>query len=237
MMSTVIASEAKQSRARARMKMDCFVASLLAMTASRAKEAMMRGLIMAALAGATSLFAANTRAADAKPADHKPTIAVFTKNLTNPAYQAFRIAADRIAGATGVKIVHFVPKQPDNVDEQIAMVDQVLHDKPDAVIFIPVDDVAMVPSVKKLNEAKIPVVLVSNPLPGNFVTYVGADDFEIGYREARYLFENLGGKGKIVVIEGTPAACAATSAPSPNIPVSRFWARASAITNSPTREV
>ena len=50
------------------------------------------------------------------------------------------------------------------------------------------------------------MVLVSNPLPGSFVTYVGADDFEIGYREARYLFEHLGGKGKIVVIEGTPAA-------------------------------
>ena len=49
-------------------------------------------------------------------------------------------------------------------------------------------------------------MLVSNPLPGSFVTYVGADDFEIGYREARYLFENLGGKGKIVVIEGPPAA-------------------------------
>ena len=64
----------------------------------------------------------------------------------------------------------------------------------------------MVPSVKLLNEARISVVLVSNPLPGSFVTYVGADDFEIGYREARYLFEHLGGKGKIVVIEGTPAA-------------------------------
>src|ERR1700737_2030888 len=61
-------------------------------------------------------------------------------------------------------------------------------------------------SVKRLNDAKIPVILVSNPLPGSFVTYVGADDFEIGYREARYLFENLGAKGKIVVIEGTPAA-------------------------------
>src|ERR1700737_2200919 len=181
--------------------MDCFVASLLAMTASRAKEVTMHYLAVAALAGLMVLFAANARAAD-----DRPTIAVFTKNLTNPAYQAFRIAADRIAGAPGVKIVHFVPKKPDNVDEQIAMVDQVLHDKPDAVIFIPVDDVAMIPSVKKLNQAKIPVVLVSNPLPGSFVPYVGADDFEIGYREARYLFEHLGGKAKIVVIEGTPAA-------------------------------
>jgi ribose transport system substrate-binding protein len=64
----------------------------------------------------------------------------------------------------------------------------------------------MVDSVKKLNEAKIPVVLASNPLPGSFVTYVGADDVEIGYRQARYLFDHLGGRGKIVVIEGTPSA-------------------------------
>ena len=60
--------------------------------------------------------------------------------------------------------------------------------------------------MKKLNDAKIPVVLASNPLPGSFVTYVGADDYEIGYRQARYLFDKLGGKGKIVVIEGVPAA-------------------------------
>jgi ribose transport system substrate-binding protein len=102
--------------------------------------------------------------------------------------------------------MHYVPKQPDNVDEQKAMVEQALKDRPDAVIFIPVDDVAMVDSVKKLNDAKIPVVLVSNPLPGSFVTYVGADDFEIGYRQARYLFDKLNGKGKIVIIEGVPAA-------------------------------
>jgi ribose transport system substrate-binding protein len=83
-----------------------------------------------------------------------------------------------------------------------AMVEHILKDRPDVVIFIPVDDVAMIDSVKKLNEAKIPVVLVSNPLPGSFVTYVGADDFEIGYKQARYLFEHLGGKAKIVIIEG-----------------------------------
>jgi ribose transport system substrate-binding protein len=134
------------------------------------------------------------------------TIAVFTKNSTNPAYEAFRIAADKIAATTGTQVMHFVPKQPDNVDEQKAMVEQILKAPPDIVVFIPVDDDAMVEPVKKLNAAGIPVVLVANPLPGQFVTYVGADDFEIGYREARYLFEHLGGKGRIVIIEGTPAA-------------------------------
>jgi ribose transport system substrate-binding protein len=164
-------------------------------------EATVRGLVTAATAAVMALFATTVDAAD-----NGMTVAVFTKNLTNPAYEAFRIASDKIARLTGAKVVHYVPKRPDDVDEQKAMVDQVLKDRPDIIVFIPVDDVAMVDSVKKLNQAKIPVVLVSNPLPGNFVTYVGADDYEIGYREARYLFEKLGGKAKIVVIEGTPAA-------------------------------
>jgi ribose transport system substrate-binding protein len=165
-----------------------------------AKETTVRYFLAALVAGSFVLFIGNIKAAD------QMTVAVFTKNLTNPAYEAFRIAADQIARTTGTRVVHYVPKQPDNVDEQTAMVEQAIKDRPDAVIFIPVDDVAMVPSMKKLNEANIPVVLVSNPLPGRFVTYVGADDFEIGYREARYLFDKLGGKGKIVIIEGTPAA-------------------------------
>jgi ribose transport system substrate-binding protein len=161
----------------------------------------MQYLMAAVLAGPMVLFASH-----AKAAEEKMIIAVFTKNLTNPAYEAFRIAADQVARSAGARIVHYVPKQPDNVDEQKAMVEQVLKDRPDVVVFIPVDDVAMIASVQKLNEAKIPVVLASNPLPGSFVTYVGADDFEIGYREAHYLFEHLGGKGKIVVIEGIPVA-------------------------------
>ncbi len=193
----------------------------------------MRNLITTMLAGSMLLFAGHASAAD-----NQMTIAVFTKNRTNPAYEAFRIASDQIARTSGVKLIHLVPNQPDNVDEQKAMVDQVLKDRPDAVIFIPVDDVAMINSVKKLNDAKIPIVLVSNPLPGSFVTYVGADDFEIGYREARYLFEKLGGQEERSSSsrERRPrppiaSACAATSAHSLSFPGSRCWDRASAITS------
>src|SRR5262249_35077528 len=143
---------------------------------------------------------------DARHAMDARTIAVFTKNTTNPAYAAFRLATDQVARASGVRTVHFVPKKPDDVDEQKAFVAQALADRPDVIIFIPVDDVAMVDSVKKLNAANIPIVLVSNPLPGRFITFVGADDYDIGYREAMYLFDKVGRKGKIVVLEGTPAA-------------------------------
>ena len=144
-------------------------------------------------------------ARDARTAAGK-TIAVFTKNSTNPAYEAFRIAVDQVARASGARAVHFVPRQPDDVDEQTAFVAQALADKPDVVIFIPVDDVAMAEPVARMNAAGIPIVLASNPLPGQFVTFVGADDEAIGYRQARHLFDAMGRTGRIVVLEGTPKA-------------------------------
>jgi ribose transport system substrate-binding protein len=155
----------------------------------------------AMLAGAIALFASQTQAED-----RGMIIAVFTKNTTNPAYSAFRLAADQVGQATGARILHFVPRQPDNVREQQAMVEQVLKERPDAVVFIPVDDVAMIEPVKKLNEAKIPIVLAANSLPGDFVTFVGADDFKIGHSQAKYLFDKLGGKGRIIILEGTAGA-------------------------------
>jgi len=161
----------------------------------------MRGLMTAALSGAMALIANSCGAVDSTM-----TIAVFTKNTTNPAYSAFRLAADQVGQATGARIVHFVPQKPDDVDEQKAFVEQVLKERPDAIVFIPVDDVAMIEPVKKLNDAKIPIVLAANSLPGNFVTFVGADDFAIGYRQARYLFDHLSGKGRIVILEGTAGA-------------------------------
>src|ERR1051326_6402282 len=91
---------------------------------------------------------------DGRRAMENKTIAVFTKNTTNPAYEAFRIAVDQVARASGVETVHFVPVKPDDIDEQKAFVVQALADKPDVIIFIPVDDIAMVDSGNELNAAR-----------------------------------------------------------------------------------
>ena len=81
----------------------------------------MRLFFAAILNCSITLFAGNAMATD-----EKFTIAVFTKNTTNPAYEAFRLAADQVARAADAKVVHYVPKQPDNVGEQQAMVEHVL---------------------------------------------------------------------------------------------------------------
>jgi ribose transport system substrate-binding protein len=135
-----------------------------------------------------------------------PVIAVFTKNTTNPAYENFRLGADKAAAAMGARTRHYVPNKPDNVDEQKALVEHALLDKPDLILFVPVDDVAMVEPLKRITEARIPVVTAVSQISGNVVTFVGSDDVEVGYKEARALFERLDGKGKVVVIEGIPSS-------------------------------
>ena len=83
-------------------------------------------------------------------------IAVFTKNRTNAAYAAARLGADRTAARLGARTVHYVPVRPDDIAQQIALVEQAIAARPDAVVFVPVHATAMNALVRKLNAAGIP---------------------------------------------------------------------------------
>ena len=135
-----------------------------------------------------------------------PTLAVFTKNRVNPAYDAARLAADRVAAAAGARTVHYVPQTPDDVGQQKALVAEALALKPDGVLFNPTDDAAMAEDVAKIATAGIPVVTFINRVPGDILTFVGSDDIKVGSTIAEALVEGLGGKGKIVALDGTPSA-------------------------------
>jgi ribose transport system substrate-binding protein len=135
-----------------------------------------------------------------------PTLAVFTKNRLNPAYAAARTAADRVAAAGGAGTRHYVPEKPDNIEQQKALVEQALKDRPDAVVFVPVHDAEMVPDAAKFARAGIPVVTAINRMAGDFVSHVGSDDVNVGYVSATALFHGLGGTGKVIAIDGPLAA-------------------------------
>lgn len=134
------------------------------------------------------------------------TLAVFTKNRVNPAYAAARLAADRVAAEAGARTLHFVPTTPDDVGQQKALVGEALAAVPDAVVFVPVDDKQMVPDLARFAAAGIPVVTCINRMEGKVVSFVGSDDVAVGHTAAKALFAALEGRGRVVAIEGTPAA-------------------------------
>jgi ribose transport system substrate-binding protein len=135
------------------------------------------------------------------------TIAVFTKNRSNPAYDAARLGAERTAARNGARVVHYVPRKPDDIAEQIALVGQAIAARPDAVVFVPVHLTALDASVRELNAAGIPAVNYLNRLAhGRFVSYVGSDDYRLARDIAAYLFRHMGGKGDVLLMEGVPGA-------------------------------
>ena len=98
------------------------------------------------------------------------TLAVFTKNRVNPAYAAARLAADRVAAEAGARTIHYVPETPDDVGQQKVLVGEALASRPDAVVFVPTDDAAMVEDVRRFEAAGIPVVNCVNRMEGRFVS-------------------------------------------------------------------
>jgi ribose transport system substrate-binding protein len=130
-------------------------------------------------------------------------LAVFTKNRTNPAYDAARLGADRAARRLGARTAHFVPDKGDDPDEQSALIDRALAQAPDAFVFAPVHPVRVNAAIGRIHAARIPVFGFVSPLPvGPCVSYVGADDYRLGFELAHYVYRRLGGRGNVLLVSG-----------------------------------
>jgi ribose transport system substrate-binding protein len=165
----------------------------------------MKYLVISVTAVLTALFSNAAFAAG-------ETVAVFTKNLTNPYFQAVRVGTETAAKTLGVKVIQYVPTKPDSIPEQLSQVEDVIVKKPDAIVFIPVDYKALVPAVEKINAAGIPVTNITDrSAGGNFVAFVGADDYSIGLAIARRLLKAIGGKGNVIILEGVKGSLTSTN--------------------------
>jgi ribose transport system substrate-binding protein len=132
-------------------------------------------------------------------------IAVFTKNLTNPAYGAARLGAERAAAQFGAEVLHFVPEKGDDPEEQSALIDQALalQPPPDAFVLSPVHASQVDPAIRRIAAAGIPMVGFVNPiLAAPSVAYVGSDDFHLALAIAQYLFNHLKGRGRVLIVSG-----------------------------------
>src|SRR6185503_1672376 len=136
-----------------------------------------------------------------------PRIAVFTKNRTNPAYEAARLGADRTAGRLGAITVHYVPDTPDSAPKQIALIGQAISERPDAAVFVPVDETAVNDAIRGFDAARIPLFnIITRTTAGQRITFIGSDDRALARNIARYLFGKLPRRGTIIILEGTPAS-------------------------------
>ncbi|MCG8485667.1 MAG: sugar ABC transporter substrate-binding protein, partial [Clostridia bacterium] len=88
---------------------------------------------------------------------------------------------------------------------QTNIIETFIAQKKDMILITPAQLDALVPVVKKCNEAGIPVITVNTKLGegGKILTYVGADDVDGGRVQGKLVNAMLNGKGNIALIQGT----------------------------------
>ncbi|MFC0245546.1 substrate-binding domain-containing protein [Falsochrobactrum ovis] len=73
----------------------------------------------------------------------------------------------------------------------------------DAIIFVPIDVEAGATAVQAAADANIPVVGSNTRVNSDLLAaYVGSDDVESGYMEAKNVLDKIGCKGNVVILEG-----------------------------------
>jgi len=144
-------------------------------------------------------------------AGNEKWVVFSVKNIVNPFWNACWIGAQKAAAEyEGIKITYTSPTKSDNIEEQTRMMEDIILQRPDAIVFVPVDYTALVPTVEKMNKTGIPVFNYCNEMAGGkYEIYVGCDDETLAYEIAKYTFKTVGNKGKVIVQDGVPGAITA----------------------------
>ena len=135
------------------------------------------------------------------PIGPRHVIAVIPK-LTNTVYWQSVLAGAKEAGKDyGYEIVWDAPDRETNSARQIQIVDEAVDHRVEGVVIAPVDRVALVPSVDKLDQLNIPCVIIDSGLDTvRFLSFASTDNYQGGVLAARNLGQALGGKGNVLIV-------------------------------------
>ena len=142
----------------------------------------------------------------------KYRLCCLTKNKTNPAYIGAQLGAARLAERLGHELIGYAPDIPEDVNQQIALLEAALDTAPDAILIAPVHITALNATLQKVVDAGIPLIFfVTSAEHIEANSFVTSNNFTLAVDIAKYLFEHLDGNGNIAIIEGLPQS--PTSAP------------------------
>lgn len=97
-----------------------------------------------------------------------------------------------------------------DADKEISSMENVIKQKPDAILLDPLGRAALAASVSRAMAAGVPVIVCGNGVEGKkYVTYVDVDLYHVGYAAAEALAKRLDGKGNVVLFHGIPGVDAA----------------------------
>ncbi|MEU2228250.1 substrate-binding domain-containing protein [Streptomyces sp. NPDC018347] len=159
-------------------------------------------VVTIAVVGATSFLHSGS------PASANPRMGLSLSTLNNPFFVQIRSGAQAEAKKLGVDLT--VTDAQNDASQQANQLQNFTSSGLGAIIVNPVDSDAAGNSVKAADKAHIPVIAVDRGVNKATVdTLVASDNVAGGELAAKTIAEKLGGKGKIVILQGQAGTSAA----------------------------
>ncbi|AKK10781.1 substrate-binding domain-containing protein [Corynebacterium uterequi] len=138
-------------------------------------------------------------------AAEEDTVTLALSTQTNPFFVQVRDGALERAAELGVDLG--VQDAGDDALKQADQLNTAVATDADVVLVNPVDSDAVGNSVEALNDAGIPVVALDRTAnSGRLTSYVASDNVSGGRQAADALAEAIGGRGKVIVLQGIPGS-------------------------------
>jgi len=151
-------------------------------------------VLVAAIVGGLSIFNNGSSSSN-------PKVGLSLSTLNNPFFVQIKEGAQAEAKKLGADLT--VTDAQNDASQQANQLQNFTSEGVDSIIVNPVDSDAAGPSVRSANKSDIPVVGVDRGVnKAETAALVASDNVEGGKLGAKALAEKLGGKGKIVILQG-----------------------------------
>lgn len=129
-------------------------------------------------------------------------IGISFQELNNPYFISMQKAFEEAAKTIGAEVI--ITDAAHDVAQQANDIDDMIQRGIDILILNPTDSEGIEPAVVAADEAGVIVVAVDAQASGPIDTFVGSRNYDAGYLAGKKMVEDLGGKGKVAILDGIP---------------------------------
>lgn len=92
-------------------------------------------------------------------------------------------------------------------DLQVQQIDALIAQGVDLLIVSPNEASPIAPAIERASQQGIPVIVIDRKTTTtHYTTYIGADNYRIGYTAGEYIAQRLGGQGTLLEVTGLPGS-------------------------------
>jgi ribose transport system substrate-binding protein len=141
-------------------------------------------------------------------ADGKPKVGLVLSTLNNPFFVKLRDGAVKEAKDAGIELV-ILDSQNDPAKE-MSNVEDLVSQRVAAILINPTDSSAVGAAIKLANREKLPVITLDRGAnSGTVISHIASDNVAGGKMAGQFIAKALGGKGKVVELQGIAGTSAA----------------------------